>query len=134
MSLMTRTQLAEIRAELGSWPPATPEAALNLLRGLELTGGRTAEERDRRCRLVVPTVVRRLYDAEAECLMFRSTVARLVVANNRGDDYGLADLASELERAGVDLKDNYDEADDLARAEEAAACGIAPATEQEELL
>lgn len=118
MNPMTRTQLAEIRAELGNWPPATPEAVLNLLKGLESSGGRTAEERVRRFRLVVPTVVKRLFDAEAERLMFRSTVARLVVANNRGDDYGLADLASELERAGIDLKNDYDEADDLARAAE----------------
>jgi hypothetical protein len=48
----------------------------------------------------------------------RSTVARLVVANNRGDDYNLGDLASELERTGIDLKDDYDEADALAHATE----------------
>jgi hypothetical protein len=64
------------------------------------------------------TVIKRLLHIEAEYSTVRATIARLEVANHRGDDYGLADLAFELQQAGVDLKNDYDHADDLARATE----------------
>jgi hypothetical protein len=64
------------------------------------------------------TVIKRLLHIEAEYATTRTTVARLIVANNRGDDYSLSDLAFELERAQVDLKDDYTHADALAYAAE----------------
>ncbi len=64
------------------------------------------------------SLAKRLLAIEDDYATFRSTVARLVVANNRGDDYGLGELASGLEQAGIDLKDDYDVADTLARATE----------------
>lgn len=115
---MTREQVAEIRTELGSTNPATPEAVRDFLSAIR----RPDTDRTMRLvRLVAPTVVQRLLDAEAERAALRSTVARLVVANNRGDDYSLSDLAFELERGGIDLKDDYDEADALAQATEQEA-------------
>lgn len=64
------------------------------------------------------TVVKRLLAVEGEHATTRAAIARLEVANARGDDYSLRDLAAELEQAGIDLKDDYAEADDLARAAE----------------
>lgn len=66
-------------------------------------------------------VTKRLLDVEADHGTVRRTVARLVIANQRGDDYSLADLAFELQQAGLDLKTDYDAADDLARATESEA-------------
>ena len=117
MNPMTRDELAALRAELGFANPATPDAVRGLLTAIR-PSARSEESTATRARLVVPSVVKRLLLAETERAALRSTVARLVVANNRGDDYNLGDLASELERAGIDLKNDYDEADALAHATE----------------
>jgi len=63
-------------------------------------------------------VLKRLVDIEAQYATTRAAIARLEVANHRGDDYTLGDLAFELQQAGIDLKNDYDHADDLARAAE----------------
>jgi hypothetical protein len=120
MNPMTREELAAIRTELGPANPATPDAVRGLLTTIR-SGDRPAESTATRVRLVVPAVVKRLLLAETERAALRATVARLVVANNRGDDYSLSDLAFELERGGIDLKDDYDEADALAQATEQEA-------------
>lgn len=115
MTPMTPEQLAGIRTVLGFARAAEPHAILDAV-----TAARRANRvEDKGARLVIvslPSLVKRLLDNEAENATVRSTIARLVVANQHGDDYGLGDLAFELERAGVDLKDDYAAADDLARA------------------
>ncbi|MEU6279781.1 hypothetical protein [Streptomyces sp. NPDC047028] len=115
MNTMTRAQLAELRTTLGPANPASPDAVRDLL-----TWHRRTEPRDevRYFRLVVPTVVKRLLLAETERTTLRTTIARLVIANQHGDDYSLADLAFELQQAGIDLKDDYAAADALADAAE----------------
>lgn len=123
MKPMTREELAEITTALGRAVAATPAAVTGAAKAAALADWHranpvVAEQWYRRATRAVPSLVRRLLDAEESYAAVRSTVARLVVANNRGDDYSLSDLASELEQAGIDLKDDYDEADDLARATE----------------
>ncbi|MFG2780773.1 hypothetical protein ACGFY7_23335 [Streptomyces prunicolor] len=117
---MTSQELAAIRAVLGPANPATPDAVRGLLTTIR-SDDRPAESTAIRVRLVVPTVVKRLLLAETEQAALRSTVARLVVANNRGDDYTLSDLAFELAQAGLDLTTDYDHADALAHATEQEA-------------
>ncbi|WP_151480653.1 hypothetical protein [Streptomyces albicerus] len=115
MTPMTSEQLAGIRTVLGFAVPAEPHAVLDAL-----TAARRANRvEDRGARLVVvalPSLVRRLLDTEEAYAAVRSTIARLVVANHHGGDYNLGDLAFELQRAEIDLKDDYAVAEDLARA------------------
>jgi len=116
---MTREERAEVSNALGFAAPASTDGvlkAVNALRCAERNrGDQTAIVR---ALGAAQALVKRLLDVEAETATVRSTIARLVVANQRGDDYGLSDLAFELERAEVDLKDDYDTADALARATE----------------
>ncbi len=112
---MTGEQLADLRRTLGPANPASHDAVRDLLTHHRRTDP-AAEVRY--FRLVVPTVVKRLLLAETERTNLRTTIARLVIANQRGDDYSLADLAFELQQAGIDLKDDYAAADALAEAAE----------------
>lgn len=64
------------------------------------------------------TILKRLLEIEADYATTRAAIARLEIANARGDDYGLRDLAAALEQAGIDLKNDYAHADDIARAAE----------------
>ena len=120
---MTPKELAEVSMALGRGAAATPEAIVTATKASQLADWHranpaVAEQFVRRAVAAVPSLVRRILDVETEYAAMRSTVARLVVANQRGDDYSLSDLAFELERASIDLKDDYATADDLARAAE----------------
>lgn len=116
---MTRKQLDEARTALGFAQAADPDGVLKAIRALRYAdrqrGNPTAM-----AQLIAATqsVLKRLLAVEADYATTRATVASLVVANNRGGDYSLSDLAFDLERGGIDLKDDYDIADDLARAAE----------------
>ncbi|MFF7949080.1 hypothetical protein [Streptomyces griseorubiginosus] len=119
MILTTADQRAEANAALGFSPTCDPDGIIRVIRALRYT------DRHRGDAVAVAnalgwaqTVVRRLLDIEAEYSKVRATIARLEVANHRGDDYTLADLAFELQQDGIDLKTDYDHADDLARAAE----------------
>lgn len=119
MNLMTSEQRDEAGRAVGFSPAADAEGVLKAIRALKYA------DRQRTNPVAVGQalgaalgVVTRLLAVEAEHATTRATVARLVVANNRGDDFNLGDLASELEQAGIDLKNDYAEADDLARAAE----------------
>lgn len=119
MNLLTSEQRAEAARVVGFSRTADAEGVLKAIRAL------TYADRQRTNKVAVAqalaaalTVVQRLLAVETEHATTRATVARLVVANNRGDDYSLSDLAFELQRAEIDLKDDYDHADDLARAAE----------------
>ncbi|RMB85595.1 hypothetical protein CTZ28_12445 [Streptomyces shenzhenensis] len=117
---MTREELAGLRSVLGAATPAAPELVADTVKAARIAN-RVADRNARHVLLAVPPIVARLLNAETDRVALRSTVGRLVVANQRGDDYSLSDLAFELERAGIDLKEDYAEADDLARAEEQEA-------------
>lgn len=119
MTTLTPEQIDETRAALGFANPAAPELILSALTSTRLIE-RTADQPARRVLAMLPPIVRRLLDAETERNTVRAAIARLVVANNHGEDYSLSDLAWELQRAGVDLKDEYAAADDLCRAEQEA--------------
>lgn len=116
---MSREQLAEAGTALGFAQAADGEGVLRAIRALRYAdrqrGNPTATGQ-----LIAATqsVLKRLLAVEADYATTRSAVAGLVVANNRGGDFNLGDLAFDLERAGIDLKDDYDIADDLARAAE----------------
>lgn len=119
MKPMTREQRATLKDKLTLQVAADPDAVLRAV------GAATYADLHRSDPAAVTRAVagslslaKRLLAIETEYAASRAAVARLVVANNRGDDYGLSDLASELEQAGIDLRDDYDEADDLARATE----------------
>ncbi|MEV8432034.1 hypothetical protein [Streptomyces chartreusis] len=116
MSVLTREQLAEIKDVLGFANPAAPELVVDAIRATTRVVHRVADVDARRALLAVPPLARRLLDAETERTTFRTTIARLVIATNHGDDRTLGDLAWELERAGIDLKREYAEADALAEA------------------
>lgn len=116
MTTLTVEQIDEARAALGFANPAAPELIVNVLASTRRIE-RAADQPTRRLLAMLPPIVRRLLDAETERNTIRATIARLVIANNHGDDYGLSDLAWELQSAGVDLKAEYAVADDLARAQ-----------------
>lgn len=120
MTPMTPDQLAGIRTVLGFARAAEPHGVLDALTAAR-RANRVDDANARLAVVALPSLVKRLLDNEAENATVRSTIARLVVANNRGDDYSLSDLASHLQEAGIDLKDDYDAADDLARAAETEA-------------
>jgi hypothetical protein len=116
---MTREERDDVARSLGFAQTADAPGVLRALKALRYA------DRHRDDRTAVGnalagalTVLKRLLAVEADYATTRATVAGLVVANNRGDDYSLSDLAFDLERAGIDLKDDYDTADDLARAAE----------------
>ncbi|MFE6488343.1 hypothetical protein ACFVGN_36175 [Streptomyces sp. NPDC057757] len=120
---LTRVEIATTDAALVYATAATPDTITAALKAAHQADWHRAnpavrEEFVRTTLAAIPQLVRRILDADTERLAFRSTIAHLIVANNRGDDYSLSELASRLEAAGVDLKDDYAVADDLARAAE----------------
>ncbi|MFC9847752.1 hypothetical protein ACFWFF_01380 [Streptomyces sp. NPDC060223] len=116
---MTRAQADQARQLLSFVAAADSDGVLLALRDLRHADqNRTDSAAVVRALRGAQALAWRLIDGEVERTAFRSTVARLVVANNRGDDYSLSDLASHLEQAGIELKDDYNIADDLARATE----------------
>lgn len=116
---MTREQLVEALAVLGFARAADPEGVLGAIRALKYADRQRSNPAAVGQALAAAlTVLKRLLAVEADHATTRATVARLVVANQRGDDYSLSDLAFDLEQAGIDLKNDYDHADDLARAAE----------------
>ncbi|MGY6019537.1 hypothetical protein [Streptomyces spinosirectus] len=119
MNLLTAQQRAEANNSLGFTTPADADDVLRTITAIRYADRHRADPLAvSRALSGALDVIRRLLDVEENHTATRSTVARLVIANNRGDDYSLSDLAFELEQAGVDLKDDYDVADDLARATE----------------
>lgn len=116
---MTHEQRTEAGKALGFAQAADPDGVLKAIRALRYAdrqrGNPTAVAQ---LLSAAQSVLKRLLAVEADYATTRTTVAGLVVANNRGDDRNLGDLAFDLERAGIDLKDDYDTADDLARAAE----------------
>lgn len=114
---MTPSQIAEARSLLGFASAADAEGVLRAIRAL-----RHADRHRTDPTVVVQALAAaaslawRLIDGETERIAFRSTVATLIAANRHGDDYGLNDLAFELDRASIDLTNEIDIADDLARA------------------
>lgn len=119
MNLLTHEQRTTLTQSLGYAATADADAVLRALTAIRYAdrnrGDLAAVGRVLSGAL---SVLKRLIAVEAEYHVTRSTVARLVVANQRGDDYGLGDLAFELEQQQIDLKNDYAEADDLARAAE----------------
>lgn len=116
---MTREQLAEANSALGFAQAADPEGVLRAIRALKYADRqRSNPSAVAQAFAAALAVLKRLLAVEADYATTRAAIARLVVANQRGDDYSLSDLAFELERAGIDLKTDYDHADDLARAAE----------------
>ncbi|MFI6279622.1 hypothetical protein [Streptomyces sp. NPDC050988] len=114
---MTRAQLDEARKLLGFAAAASNEGVLRAIGVLRHADRhRTDPTAVSQALAAAASLAWRLIDGEAERTAFRSTIARLHVANQHGDDYGLGDLAFELERASIDLTDEYDVANDLARA------------------
>lgn len=113
--LMTPEQIDDTRAALGFTNPASAELVTDALKGARQIE-RQADRATRRVLGFLPPIIRRLLDAETERNTIRTTIARLVVANNHGDDLSLSDLAWELQRAGVELKHEFAEAEDLHRA------------------
>lgn len=119
---MTTEQCATLTRALGYTKTADPEGVIRALDSLRYADRhRTDPTAVSRALAAALTVAKRLLAVESDYATVRSTIARLEVANHRGDDYGLSDLAFELEQAGVDLKDDYDTADDLLRAQEREA-------------
>lgn len=114
MGRMSPEQLAELADELGRTNTAAPELVLAAARWY-----RTGHQQDA-ARAVGP-IARNLLEAETELTTVRALIARLVVANDRGDDHTLSDLRHELKRAGIDLTRDYAAAEDLARATESEA-------------
>jgi hypothetical protein len=119
MNLLTVDQRDQASSHLGFTPAADGDAVLRAITDIR--------HADRHCTnpLAVSralagalTAIRRLLDVEAEHTATRTTIARLVIANNRGDDYSLSDLAWQLQEAGVDLKAEYAHADALAEGAE----------------
>lgn len=119
MSPMTREQRTAVQNALGFAVAADPDAIVRAVGAIKYVDlHRTDPAAVTRAVAGGLSLAKRLLAIEDDYATLRSTVARLVVANNRGDDHGLGDLAFELERAGIDLKDDYDEADALAHATE----------------
>lgn len=117
---MTAEQRRELQDQLGFAVAADPDATLRAVTAIHRAGqigaDRTAVARGVAGAL---SMAKRLLAIEEAYATVRTTIARLEVANARGhDDYSLADLAFELQRVGIDLKNDYDAADDLARAAE----------------
>lgn len=117
MKPMSASQIAEAKSRLGFAAAATDEGVLTAINTIRHA------DRHRTDPIAVvqalgaaAALAWRLLDVETERVAFRSTAASLVAANRHGEDFGLNDLVYELERASIDLTDEIDEADDLARA------------------
>ena len=123
MNPMTAEQRRELQNILGFAIAADPDAITRTISAIH-RAERPGADRASVVRAVAGalSVAKRLLAIEEEYATVRSTIARLEIANARGhDDYNLRDLAFELERVGIDLKDEYDIADALARAAESEA-------------
>ena len=119
MKLLTTAERDNLTSTLGFAQTADPPGVLRAVNALRNADRhRTDPAAVSRALAGALTVVKRLLDIEREHATTRATIARLTVANQRGDDYSLSDLAFELQRAEIDLKNDYAEADDLARAAE----------------
>ncbi|MEV7389572.1 hypothetical protein [Streptomyces sp. NPDC091215] len=120
MNPMTAEQRRELQNVLGFAIAADPDAVFRAV-GAFHRAGQIGADRAAVTRAAVGalSLAKRLLAIEEAYATVRTTIARLEIANARGhDDYNLRDLAAELERVGIDLKDDYDIADDLARAAE----------------
>jgi hypothetical protein len=119
---MTREQHKAVQDALGFAVAADADGVLRAIRALQYAdrqrGNPTAVAQ---ALTAMQALAKRLLRIEEDYATTRAAIARLEVANARGGDYNLRDLAAELERLGIDLKDDYDHADDLARAAESEA-------------
>lgn len=122
MNPMTSEERSAVQNSLGFSVAADPDAVVRAVRAAKYADlHRSDPAAVTRAVAGALSLAKRLLSIEDDYATLRSTVARLVVANNRGDDYGFGELAFELERAGIDLKNDYDEADALAHATEQEA-------------
>ncbi|MFI6251461.1 hypothetical protein [Streptomyces sp. NPDC051016] len=122
MNLLTPEDRVLLANSLGHAPSADGDAVLRTLGAIRYAELRLSDTGAvRRALAGSLSVLQRLADVEKEYATTRAAIAQLVVANNRGDDRNLGDLAFQLEQAGIDLKTDYDIADDLARAAESEA-------------
>lgn len=119
MKLLTREQRTELQDTLGFAVALAPHGVLRAAKALRHA------DRHRTDPIAVGSAldqalsaIKRLLRVEEDYATTRAAIARLEVANARGDDFNLRDLAAALEQAGIDLKDDYAHADDLRRAAE----------------
>lgn len=119
---MTADQRRDLQNTLGFTIAADPDAVTRAVAALR-RAGQPGADRAAVTRAIAGalSLTKRLLAIEEAYATTRAAIARLEVANARGDDYTLRDLAAELEQAGIDMKDDYDAADDLARAAESEA-------------
>ncbi|MFE6683960.1 hypothetical protein [Streptomyces sp. NPDC057729] len=106
ITLMTPEQRTQITAALGMQHPAAPElvaATVECATGV-LRGG-------------VRAIAARLIEAERVLDTTRRTLATVIYAANEGDDYDMSDLMWELERNGVGIQAELDDAEAAATAE-----------------
>lgn len=119
MNLLTTEERDTLAPTVRFLPLADGDAVLRAVNAIRYADGHRGDTTAvSRALAGALSVLKRLITVEAEYATTRSAIARLIVANNRGDDFNLADLASDLEQSGIDLKTDYDHADDLARAAE----------------
>ncbi|MEU5978499.1 hypothetical protein [Streptomyces sp. NPDC047315] len=115
--------LATLNALLGPGLPGTVVAALDAAEVHRETrsGQHTTEAFGRYCRIAVPALLRRLLAVETALLTVRTKVAEHVAAHDRGDDPTAGDLLAGLQRAGIDLRAEVDDAAAVLDAEAHAA-------------
>jgi hypothetical protein len=112
---MSPEQRKDLAVKLSCYNTAAPElvfAALNW---------QMHPETRRQAANSLPPIARNLLEAETELAALRVVVARLIVANDRGDDRSLGDLRQAVKDAGIDLTSEYDAANALACAQESEA-------------
>lgn len=100
-------QLAALDAGLS--PGHLPAAIVAVLDTAEvyaetIRGQHTTEAFGRHCLTAVPTILRRLLDAETDLATLRAQVARHAAAADRGDDPTMSELLYGCQRAGIDLR------------------------------
>ncbi|NUS26105.1 MAG: hypothetical protein HOV92_18040 [Streptomyces sp.] len=122
MNLLTDEEREALTPTVRFFPPADGDAVLRAANAIRYADGHRSDTTAvSRALSGALSVLKRLINVEAEYATTRAAIARLEIANARGDDYTLRDLAAELEQAGIDMKNDYDAADDLARAAESEA-------------
>lgn len=112
MGRMSHEQREDLRTKLRCYNTAAPELVFAAL------DWRMHSETRRQAADSVPPITRNLLEAETELATLREVIARLVVANDHGDDLSLSDLRQAVKNAGIDLTPEYTAADALARAQE----------------
>jgi hypothetical protein len=123
MTPATVDQLAALAAQLGTTSPARMASVLDTceVHAETVQGRRTDEAFGRYCRTALPSLLRRLLDAETQLATVRAAAAQHVAAADRGLDPAPTDLFYDLRRAGIDLLDDVEAAGGLLDAQVLAA-------------